>query len=488
MSGISSAYAKLPFGVYVIAGAAALLGSLSANPLLSVVAIISLVSFIKLLWRPGEPPVLAFAVSFQWLQVTSKVFHANYLVLPVESLRMYSEVTGAIWASLAGLWVLTLGIRFGLRNMRALPLGMVDQQARSISITRVGLLYVGLTILTSGAAAFASGMGGLRQIILAAASVKWVAYFVFAYLCLYRREKYGLLILATAFEVVQGIGFFSGFKTVLFLLVIVIVTARVKVRMGSLAGITAVGMLLLVMGLAWTAIKGEYREFLNQGTSAQSVVVSDEQMLAKLGEMVFALDPSDLVDAADPLFRRLAYVDFFAATMDYVPAVAPHERGALWSQSVMHVLRPRLLFPNKPVLPSDSELTMAYTGLYLASDAAGTSISIGYMGESYIDFGIPGMFIPIFLLGIFWGGIYRFFFRRPDLLLLGFAFATAALVEMYQFEMASIKVLGGVLMQFLVLALIFRFVGPTILTWLRGGEAVTAHSPGAEPCRIGVLR
>ena len=51
MSGTNSAYAKLPLGVYVIAGAAALLGSLSANPLLSVVAIISLISFIKLLWR-----------------------------------------------------------------------------------------------------------------------------------------------------------------------------------------------------------------------------------------------------------------------------------------------------------------------------------------------------------------------------------------------------------------------------------------------------
>ena len=329
MSGTNSAYAKLPLGVYVIAGAAALLGSLSANPLLSVVAIISLISFIKLLWRPGEPPVLAFAVSFQWLQVTSKVFHANYLGLPVESLRMYSEVTGAIWASLAGLWVLTLGIRFGIRKMPALHPGAIEHEARSLSITRVGLLYLALTLLTSGASAFASGMGGLRQIILAAASVKWVAFFMFAYLCLFRREKYLFLAAATVFEVIQGIGFFSGFKTVLFLLVIIVVAARVRVTLANLAGVMAIGLVLLFMGLAWTAIKGEYRNFLNQGTASQAVVVSDEEMISMLGQLVFALDPSDLADAADPLFRRLSYVDYFAATMYYVPAVAPHEGGSL---------------------------------------------------------------------------------------------------------------------------------------------------------------
>lgn len=473
-----SPYVKLPFGVYAVAGGAILLASLSANPLLSVVAIVSLVSFINLLWRPGEPPVLAFAVSFQWIQVSSKLFHANYLGLPVESLRVHAEVTPAILASLAGLWVLTLGIRLGLRKLAPIPRGVVEHQAYSVSIIRVGLLYVGLTVLTSGVGAFASGMGGLRQIILAAASIKWVGFFVFAYLCLLRREKYVLLIAATLFEVVQGIGFFSGFKTVLFVLIIVFVTARVRVTMGNLAGITAVGAVLLVMGLAWTSIKEEYREFLNQGMATQAVVVSEDEMLGMLGELVFALDPQDLIDAMDPLFRRLSYVDYFAATMDYVPDVRPHENGALWSASVQHVLRPRLLFPDKPVLPSDSELTMAYTGLHMASDAEGTSISIGYMGESYIDFGVPGMYFPIVLLGVFWAVIYRFFLRRPDLLLLGFAFATAGLVEMYQFEMASIKILGGVLMRFIVLALIFRFAGPMIMSWLKEEKAkAPAYAP-----------
>ena len=86
MNSPRSAYAVLPGWIYAIAAGAILLASLSANPLLSVAALLSLVAFIRLLWRPGEPPVLAFAVSFQWIQVTSKVFHANYLGLPVESL------------------------------------------------------------------------------------------------------------------------------------------------------------------------------------------------------------------------------------------------------------------------------------------------------------------------------------------------------------------------------------------------------------------
>ena len=57
----------------------------------------------------------------------------------------------------------------------------------------------------------------------------------------------------------------------------------------------------------------------------------------------------------------------------------------------------------------------------------GTSISIGYMAESYIDFGAVGMMVPIFGLGLLLGGFYRWMLRRDPSRLLGMALATATI-------------------------------------------------------------
>ena len=55
-----------------------------------------------------------------------------------------------------------------------------------------------------------------------------------------------------------------------------------------------------------------------------------------------------------------------------------------------------------------------YTGSRVAGTEEGTSIGIGYMAESYIDFGPIYMFVPILLLGVFYGLIYRYFIARKD--------------------------------------------------------------------------
>ncbi len=78
---------------------------------------------------------------------------------------------------------------------------------------------------------------------------------------------------------------------------------------------------------------------------------------------------------------------------------------------------PRFLFPDKPVL-DDSERTRTYTGMNVAGMEQGTSIGIGYIGESYVDFGPVKMFAPIFLLGLLYGLIYRFFVTKTRYTLL----------------------------------------------------------------------
>ena len=161
-------------------------------------------------------------------------------------------------------------------------------------------------------------------------------------------------------------GYFSEFKTGLFILVIAYLTVRAAVRPAMVASMALLTAFLLSLGLVWTAVKIDYRAYLNQGTGQQVVLVPVQDRLAKLGELVMGLNGEQFGNAAPRLVDRIAYVDYFADVIHRVPEIVPHEEGRLWWAAVAHVLQPRLLFPDKPVLDSNSVLTMKYTGRWLA--------------------------------------------------------------------------------------------------------------------------
>ncbi|MGH7192692.1 MAG: hypothetical protein ACREJM_04055, partial [Candidatus Saccharimonadales bacterium] len=142
-----------------------------------------------------------------------------------------------------------------------------------------------------------------------------------------------------------------------------------------------------------------------------------------------------------------------------VPARKPHQKGELWLDAIKHVCMPRALFPNKRVV-NDSERTNRFTSRNVAGADQGTSISIGYMGESYIDFGPVGMFVPIFLLGIYYGWIYRWFVRRAANPLLGMAIATSLLLfSAHLLESSNVKIVGGAMAGLLMLAVLQAIAG-----------------------------
>jgi hypothetical protein len=199
--------------------------------------------------------------------------------------------------------------------------------------------------------------------------------------------------------------------------------------------------------------------------------------MAKLTELIGDLEGEEVLVGVGSMFERIAYVDFFALTLDYVPQYAPHEEGELWKRAFVHVFTPRVFFPNKPDLIPDSEITMQYTGLILAGEDEGSSFSIGYMGESYVDFGAFWMFVPVFLLGMLWGLMYYYFVTRARFAIVGFAFATASLLMAYQFEMTGIKLFGGLTMIFIVLAMIMHFGERRFIPWLRKEPQVSRQAP-----------
>ena len=120
------------------------------------------------------------------------------------------------------------------------------------------------------------------------------------------------------------------------------------------------------------------------------VPLSDRVMYIARSAVNFSTE--DFLQGFDLLVKRHGYIEFLGLTMDYVPDPIPHENGALTFAVLRHISMPRFIFRGKAPLPSDTEITARYTGLGSLGNQ-NTSISIGHLGELYVDFGLIGAFV-----------------------------------------------------------------------------------------------
>ncbi|HEY6111210.1 MAG TPA: hypothetical protein VIV62_01715 [Chthoniobacterales bacterium] len=462
-----TAFVVLPWWVWLTTGLLAIWGCFSANPTLTPAAIVVVAVSIQLLWRRGEPPVLVFACAMQWLQASAIIFYTNSYGLSLEEAGGGPEFEEATWLSLLAVAALALGMRVALVRCRHSQYPRLRAEALRVNIANAFIAYLICFVVSTVAGRIAFAYAGLAQLIYALTTLKWMAVFVLGFASMEQRRGYVFIAAAVAVELGVGLlGFFAGFKSVFFVVLIVALTSPFALKGKRLALSAAVIATVFVFGVIWSSIKGQYREFLNQGSGQQEVVVSVEESATKLTDLVTNFTWDNFTDGLETMILRIGYVKFFALTLANVPDNVPYERGALWFGAVKHVLTPRLFFPEKEAI-SDSDRTMLYSGVRVASAEQGTSIGIGYVAESYVDFGPRWMFAPIFLLGLFYGLIYRVFVVRARFKLLCTAIASAILIfGAYAIETSNIKIVGGNVTVILVMtALYFVFRRP-FQAWL----------------------
>ncbi|HSP00129.1 MAG TPA: hypothetical protein VLN90_01570, partial [Thioalkalivibrio sp.] len=380
----------------------ALLAMLTANPLLSLGSLVVLLLLLAMLWRPGEPPALLYAMAFHWMQASILVIYANVEGRGLDSMGYGIEIERATWLTLVGVLVVAVGMRIGAGgNYGAAAHASVSAIASQLSVRRLFVASLVAIVMAIVVSRLAYVVPGLAQPMLALALLRWVVVYLFAYTVLTQHRGYRYLAVVFTVEILIGfLGFFSDFKTVLIVMLMAALTSP-----GALRGIRfrtagALTVLILGLGIVWTGVKGEYREFLNQGTGQQVVLVPVAERIGKLAELVGEMTPARFGDSVVSLVERVTYVYYFGQTMETVPRYVAHERGLLWREAISAALVPRLHNPGKRVI-DDSERTSYYTGNRVAGAEEGASISLGYVAESYIDFGPLGMMLPLFLWGAF---------------------------------------------------------------------------------------
>jgi hypothetical protein len=435
-----------------------------------------------LIGLPTMPKGIVFLLFWQWAQTFARALQA---VVDGESMasNVYGgDVLRAYWYVLSGLVVMAAVYRLLLGGIRP-PTAREyywHERWRASDLVMAYFASIAASLAFTFVARLASG---LDQPFTAAAQIKVVTLFMLCTYVLTTGRGVGMLMLALFAEIVIGFtGFFSDFRAVFIYLAFAAVAARIRwTGATTIAAIAWVG-LLVVLALFWTSVKMEYRGYVSgYDETVQQTKVPLEERMGYLLEKAVSIGNTDWKQASYDLLIRFAYVDIFGQVIGVAESKQDTELMPQWQAALSHVLQPRFLFPDKAVL-SDSDVFMRLTKADPnVQISAGTSISVGYIAENFVDLGFPGMLAGLAVLAAIISLVTRYFMSRPlpwmlkEGIIMGFAF----MVGGTGMEVSLPKILGAMLMFFIVWSLMAKFALPIAIGWLdRRGNALPGRAAG----------
>jgi hypothetical protein len=435
------------------------------NGLYLMCTIATLYALLLILWRSDRPGILVFAFLMQWAQVVTFVVWMDVLGYDVNHLSPHGGI--AVVMSCFGLVVMAGVLAQMIAKLPIPSREQFYQQARLINEKKILILYLASTLFLGGIGLVVSAGGGLAQIVMTFASLKWVFFLVYAYVSWINKKNRLILLAMILFEFSTSLySYFSSFKEVILMTIILAMTFIEKISFKQVLYGLLIAFFVGFLLITWTAIKTDYRAYLNKGTRQQTIEVSRSEAFNKIGDKISSLSWKNYQLSMNLFLYRVQYIYHLAKTMDRVPDILPYEYGGLWWNNISFVLEPRLFFPDKPRYEA-TQKTTKYTGINYAGFKQGASFSLGYFADSYIDFGYTGMIIPLAIIALFVGLIYRSFYKLTKLnILFRFALINIVLYEFISFESDGLFLFGRLLLMFLVFYTLGRTVLPTLQRWL----------------------
>lgn len=465
-------YQELPFKTFAfVYGAGFFLALLTFNPLLTLVAWSVLLFLFFRLWNFSVPPILFFALAYQWLSISIKVLYGDFKQVELNLLpsTYYSpnQVESAFILSSIGLVVFAYALSFFKIKI---DLNLIKETFQSYDIKKVIAGYILISLFFSGLQSFRWVIPGLSEALSNLLLVKWGFLIILVFLARLNKSNSGIIYLIILCEIILSfVSYFSSFKDFIFYILIGSLWGLQNLKLRYIPVIASVIGIVFYFGILWTAVKADYRTFLSGGREVQKVTVNTGDALGEFFFLVSSVDERKMDESIYDLVDRIGYLDFFSLVIENVPNSTPHEGGEVWSAAFTHILKPRILFPDKPSI-DDSEHTRKYAGVMVANQQMGASHSLGYMVDAYIDFGPAFMFIPIFLFGLFAGYIYRNILLKSYNLFWGIILSTPLFSLLSLFERNSIKMVAQLIMYFLVVWAFRTFVIPKIDHYLRASN------------------
>lgn len=387
-----------------------LYGLISQYFLLSVLSGITLIAIIRNLWKPYVPPVLLFFITFQWLQVFASVLYADTLGEKLGSLFGSTDLEFLFVMTFIHIMIMALFLKNFTVNkyLRKVNLNTLKAAAQKINTKNVIIGYfvslVTLPLLTS---IFITSPS-MVQLIATFGIVKsvFIGLLIFSLLLKNTKNKW-LIIGVLLFDFILSFtSFFSNFKVIIIMTIIIYLTVNPYIRKSAFYKIVPLIVLLLMVFSFWSYVKGGYREFLNQGSYQQVKQVSNKEALLYMYGQLSDFKLTELQKGASVFLKRLQYMERYSEVYERVPSVVKHQNGQDLLNAVEFITVPRFINRNKGVKDA-SVRTSYYTGKQFSSAKRGTSISMGYLCDLYIDFGIYLMVIPLLMIMTIVGVLYK---------------------------------------------------------------------------------
>jgi hypothetical protein len=427
-----------PIAAFCVAGFSTYL----AQDWLAGAGIVLLWAIWKVLFEDGTPPVLAMALSFQWMQVTLGIYYFGLTGRQVEAMYA-SDYRRMVLIGLGCVAVLLLGLAAGLRLAEAKLERKPSGPSFALSWRGLFIGYVASIFLNAFLVEMAWHVPLLTQGILAVGYLRLgLLYLIFRRLT-QPKMRWTWFLGILLMELVLGFtGFFASFREPLVLAALALIECFNRRLPSHWVRLAAIGSAMVVLGVVWMGIRSTYRkEFAREDfASSRSARLGT---VGSLSSQWLGSDVASMVEDTDRLVERLWTIYYPAIAVSRVPDVLPHEGGAIMLSALKHIVTPRLLFPDKEPLPSDSELVRKYTGIPVAGADENTSIAFGYAAEAYVDFGLPLMFLPSLLFGVFMGILYRLAYHLMYHRELAVALVSVVFwLSLYLFERSWIKTFG----------------------------------------------
>ena len=429
----------LPAGLAVAIAAGAVLGAVSAT-WVATAGILVLWMIWYLLYEPGEGVVLPVAMTFQWLQVTIGLYYTRIFGRTIQW-EQDVQTDAMVILGLACVTALTVGVRIGRGPpTRTPPSGPTIADQSPASVLTILLVYAVLVAAADAISQFAWSMGSLAQLFLSFTLVRFVFFYMLVAKIGRLRWAPLWITLLMACEVGVGItGYFARFRES-FVIAFLALFGSIRVfRPRHLAALGLLAVMAVAVAWLWTGVKKAYR--MDYAASA----TRHERMLRirALSDTWLGNRQQSILESGDHLVDRIWSVEYQAHALKRVPTAVPHEDGRLILGALSHVFVPRAFFPDKSPPVHSSDLVRKYSGVWVAGEEDSVSIAFGYAAESYVDFGVPLMFVPIFVFGFLAGFAFRWLrglLRDP--LLRAAAVTTLFWVSLYLYERSWARLLG----------------------------------------------
>jgi hypothetical protein len=389
------------------------------------------------------PPVLALALTYQWMQVTIGLFYSTLTGEELEAMYQ-TDWHRMMLIGLGWLTCLAVAMSYGIVLMRRRITPAPDAPVRAVSAKVLYIAYGASLLLTGVVQEIAWKYPMFTQAILAITFTHLGLLFVLTRRFTRPHFEWEKLALLMAIEIAVGFtGYFAGFREPIVMggIAILEVFDRRDIRHWMFAGVLAV--VLGASSLVWMSVRGQLRQEIDDEVLSNSRIERfDRARTLSTGLLTQAA--ADYSEAATRLIDRLWAIKYPGMALDRVPSVIPHTGGDLMWEALTHLVTPRFLYPDKPELISDSELVRQYAGAKVAGSESNTSIAFGYSAESYVDYGLPWMFVPAIVWGFLLGVTFQVWMSIIRHRELAVAVTTVMFwLALYLFERSWAKTLGS---------------------------------------------